>query len=196
MNWKTVNLKKLYFTSDTHKGHANIIKYCARPFSSVEEMDEELKWKWNNSVNNDDVVIHCGDIGFGNTDKILSWYEKLNGIKILILGNHDYHLNLNKIKKSNVFEEIYDSLFISLSDNQKIHLNHYPFMSWNEQMKGSWNIHGHVHTTFNSEMIPLVENQFDCGVDNNDYAPINYYLLKNKIKLKNEFIKYCKENSK
>ncbi len=32
----------VFFTSDTHFGHANIIGYCRRPFGSVQEMDDAM----------------------------------------------------------------------------------------------------------------------------------------------------------
>lgn len=32
----------VFFTSDTHFGHANIIKYCGRPYRDVTQMDAEV----------------------------------------------------------------------------------------------------------------------------------------------------------
>lgn len=47
----------IYFTSDLHLGHANIIRHCNRPFSSVEEMDDALIDNWNAKVTNADPCI-------------------------------------------------------------------------------------------------------------------------------------------
>ena len=48
---------KYFFTSDSHFHHANIIKYCNRPFSSVEEMNQVMIERWNEVVKPDDVVV-------------------------------------------------------------------------------------------------------------------------------------------
>ena len=62
--------QKFYFTSDTHFNHENIIKYCKRPFSSIDEHDEALIKNWNDVVPEDGIVFHLGDVGFGDTDRI------------------------------------------------------------------------------------------------------------------------------
>lgn len=80
---------KVFVIGDTHFGHANIIKYCNRPFASVEEMDAALIKNWNETVSNDDIVIHVGDVGFGSKEYIGSIIKQLHGKKILIMGNHD-----------------------------------------------------------------------------------------------------------
>ena len=82
-------MSKIFITSDTHFSHKNIIKYCNRPFSSVEEMNSVLTDNWNSIVSKDDLVIHLGDFSFGRTiESIKNHLDKLNGNKILILGNH------------------------------------------------------------------------------------------------------------
>ena len=80
---------KFFIISDTHFGHEKIIQYCNRPFSSVEKMDKALIQNWNETVSNKDTVLHLGDVGLGNKEYIKEIIGKLNGKKILILGNHD-----------------------------------------------------------------------------------------------------------
>jgi calcineurin-like phosphoesterase family protein len=50
-----------FFTADEHYGHANIIRYCNRPFTSVDQMDAEIIQRHNEIVGLKDVVIHAGD---------------------------------------------------------------------------------------------------------------------------------------
>lgn len=80
---------KFFAIADTHFGHANIIKYCNRPFATVEEMDAALIQNWNETVSNNDIVIHLGDLGLGKKEYIANIVKQLNGKKILIMGNHD-----------------------------------------------------------------------------------------------------------
>ncbi|WP_297419138.1 metallophosphoesterase [Clostridium sp.] len=82
-------MSNIYTISDTHFNHKNIIDYCNRPFKSVTEMDNTIIQNWNNTVTNEDIIIHCGDFVLGTSDEIRSYAKQLNGKKILILGNHD-----------------------------------------------------------------------------------------------------------
>ena len=84
---------KTYFIGDLHLDHTNIIKYCNRPFRSTEEMNAHILKCWNEIVTNEDDVYFLGDIAFGrgsNSGKY--WWEKLNGKKTLIKGNHDRYI--------------------------------------------------------------------------------------------------------
>lgn len=78
-----------FITSDTHFGHANIIQYCQRPFSSVEEMDEILVTNWNSVVKPEDWVYHLGDFALGKAENVAKYRERLNGRIFLVRGNHD-----------------------------------------------------------------------------------------------------------
>lgn len=81
---------KVYGIADTHFSHENIIRYCNRPFSSVEEMNRIMLKNWNNTVGKNDLVIHLGDLYLGKKAEAREFLTKLNGRKILIMGNHDH----------------------------------------------------------------------------------------------------------
>ena len=65
----TMNFKfdgdRLFFTSDTHFNHTNILRYCNRPFKTVGQMNETIITNWNNVVGPDDVIFHLGDFCLG-----------------------------------------------------------------------------------------------------------------------------------
>ena len=93
-----------FFTSDLHLGHANIIKYCNRPFgggyktTALENMNKTIIYRWNKRVKKNDIVFCIGDFCFKNSSskkgegikiKALEWEKQLNGKIIHIRGNHD-----------------------------------------------------------------------------------------------------------
>ena len=85
---------KIWVTSDTHFDHFNIIKYCNRPFPTVDLMNSALIRNWNNSIAEDDIVIFCGDFCFARTSEAAQVTERfaraLHGHKIIVKGNHDF----------------------------------------------------------------------------------------------------------
>ena len=88
MNYK-FDGSKVYFTSDTHFYHSNIIGFCKRPFKNVEDMNETLIENWNRVVGQDDIVFHLGDFCLGGSHEWTKILNRLNGKIYLILGNHD-----------------------------------------------------------------------------------------------------------
>lgn len=78
----------LYFSSDHHFDHKNIIKYCDRPFASIEEMNKTLITYWNETVTPEDEVYYLGDFSL-STKAAENYTKRLNGKKYLIPGNHD-----------------------------------------------------------------------------------------------------------
>lgn len=92
----------IYFISDTHFGHKNIIKYCNRPFDSVDHMNRKLTENWNSVVQSDDLVYHVGDFSLGNNPS--SYFSPLQGKKFLVKGNHDGY-KITQLPWDGVFQE-------------------------------------------------------------------------------------------
>jgi calcineurin-like phosphoesterase family protein len=159
-----------FFTADTHFHHTNIIKYCDRPFSSIEEMDSELIKRWNSVVTDGDTVYHLGDFIFSrnnNIQDILFFMSRLQYNElILIKGNHD-NGKLLKHYRNHLGIHVHDYLELKDMHTLPIVLSHYPFESWNRSFHGSIHLHGHTHGT-----IPIKQNRYDVGVDVWNYTPV------------------------
>lgn len=150
----------IWFTSDTHYGHANIIKYCNRPFKNIREMDEGLIELHNECVGPSDVVYHLGDFSFSRESS--KYLKRLNGAEYhLILGNHDKRKLLT------------DAGFTSINDVKKIHngeytfwLSHYAHLRWPHSHHGAFHLFGHSHGGLEGH-----GRSMDIGVDTNEYRP-------------------------
>ena len=145
----------LYFTSDLHFYHRNIMKYSPafRDFKDIHEMNEALIAYWNSIVTPEDSVYNLGDISMSaNTKKIIEVAKRLNGKHFLILGNHDHSIKSDKEKLmamtkddgNKLFEDIRDYKLLALHGVQ-IALSHYPMAGWEGQQHGSIMLHGHLH---------------------------------------------------
>ncbi len=185
-----------FFTSDTHFGHANIIRFCNRPFKNVEEMDEALIENWNQVVSEDDTVFHLGDFAFGGSSVWKEIIPRLKGHINLIIGNHD-RKNLRQGYMS-FFDMVVPQLQIEIEDTS-IYLNHYPFLCYGGSYRGVWQLFGHVHSGPGADGLDisrlrvLLPTQYDVGVDNNNFTPISYREVKNKIEAqKNESLDRAK----
>ena len=80
-----------FFCSDLHLGHANVIKYCNRPYKDVDEMAQAIITQWNSQVKDGDLVYCLGDMSLNRYRcfEVLPW---LNGRKVLCYGNHEHEL--------------------------------------------------------------------------------------------------------
>lgn len=176
--------KHIWVTSDTHFNHANIIKYCNRPFSSVEEMNEALINNWNNVISHDDTVYHLGDFAMGDKSLIPEILGCLNGHIHFIMGNHDNLNIINNLVEKNLLKSIFWEEVIKIG-KKTIIMNHYPFGSLPDPLSNNpvIQLHGHVHSTPDKPWIGL-DNQYDIGVDNNNFAPINLCDVLEKIHYK------------
>lgn len=189
LNYTTETASKLFFTSDTHFGHKNIINFCKRPWNSVEEMDQALIDNWNSVVDKDATVFHLGDFAFATNRRWREIVEALNGKIYLIIGNHD-ETRYPGDKTMEIFKGVYSQLRITV-ENKKVYLNHYPFLCYGGTYRGDkdsvWQLFGHVHTCPNSSgaddnrMNYKFPYQYDVGVDNNNYKPVNWNQIKEYI---------------
>jgi len=123
-----------WYVSDLHYFHKNIIHLQDRPFKSVEEMNEALIENWNKYVAKGDVVYVIGDFSFGKYDETKALVEKLNGVKVLIRGNHDSRFTTGTFIKLG-FSDVYDHLLLKISGVGKVVLSHYPYHPpWYKQL--------------------------------------------------------------
>lgn len=159
----------IYFTSDTHFGHENVIKYCSRPYRDKWEMDKALINAWNARVQPTDTIFHLGDFAFAHDSRIEEIINQLAGQKILIFGNHDKGIRKSKLR--HLFSSCHDDYEL-VEQGQLIILHHYPKLTWHKIHRGSWMLHGHCHG--NIKRYPYNNRIHDAGVDPNGYAPISF----------------------
>lgn len=155
----------IFFTSDMHLGHKNIIEYSKRPFSSVDEMDASIIEHYNSVVKPGDTVYDLGDFSFRNPKIYL---DQLNVQPIRIKGSHDHDLK----------DDAPRMLVLSLKDlvvlseqlvyAMSITLCHYAMRSWEQSHYGTWHLFGHHHG-----MLPPYGLSFDVGVDCWNFYPVS-----------------------
>lgn len=166
-----------WFTSDTHFGHANIIRYSKRPFKDVNEMNEALIANWNAKVKADDIVWHLGDFAFLPPAQIEAILVRLNGRKHLCFGNHDKALRKEKRLLHTYFEQHCDKAVLKVQykgGEQRIVLNHFPELTWDQGHRGAWMLHGHCHGTV---LHPWGGKIQDVGVDPMNMEPVSFETL-------------------
>ena len=175
--------KNIFFISDLHFQHKNILKYDNRPFSTVDEMDESLILNWNNKVQKNDIVFYIGDFAFCKPEKSKEIAHRLNGKIHFILGNHD---NLRDIQSLNRFETINDYFLLSIKEEeldrkwQEIAMMHYPIFSWDKEHHGSFHLHGHCHQSLVETNPEFYKRKvLDVGCNGHNYTPLSYDEIKN-----------------
>jgi calcineurin-like phosphoesterase family protein len=185
---------KTYFTADFHFKHNAIIKYANRPFKSLEEMHETLINNFNKVVGPNDLTYFLGDMCFStHPEKDKELISRLNGRKILILGNHDAK-DANIMMRAGFDLAVY-SAEIKIA-GERVLLCHRPykkpFRLWG-WLTGKWRkkwykknptdnglflLHGHSH---NKPEYKIRGKMYDCGVDGNNFKPIGIWEIGNWI---------------
>ena len=194
----TININqtdKLFFTSDLHINHFNIAKICNRPYTTCSEMNESLIENWNKVVPPDGLVINCGDLMLLKEENMKEYNNicnKLHGTQILVRGNHDkIPVFEAKVFETNHLVMTCDILELKIADDEGLPLStiiacHYPMLTFPHKIyKDVFQIYGHVHTLkdgtisgYDKDIIPALRyNQYDVGVDQNNYTPVSYIQL-------------------
>lgn len=167
-------MSDIFFVSDTHFGHANILKFTlpdgspVRPFASVEEMDEHMVDRWNSVVRPQDKVYHLGDVAMRREH--IQIVGRCHGHKRLVRGNHDDHDIKHYLP---FFKEIHATRVLD-----GMIFSHIPIHS--ESLgRFTANVHGHVHN--NVPALHFGPRYFNVSVEVIDYTPIALEDLKQRI---------------
>ena len=172
---------KTFFTADTHFWHKNVIEYCNRPWSTVEEMNHGLITNWNTIVCPEDTVWVLGDFAFCGSQKLTEITKALNGTKNLIIGNHDWKNFKPHRYKELGFNLAAESHHLQIPELGYVQLNHFPFlfdhkgitpryMDKRPKNDGQYLFHGHIHNGEGSWKVK--HKEVNVGVDVWDYRPI------------------------
>ena len=178
-------LQKVFFTSDLHFGHENVLRFDNRPFASVEEMDAELVRRWNEKVGKGDLVYVLGDLIWksrnGDAHNLI---RSLNGQIILIKGNHDRFLHNAQAKAALAGIKDYDDICVTLEDGsvRRCILSHYFIPFYNGHRYQAIHLHGHSHFTDEADLelkmakelneIGFKSEIYNVGCMYWDYAPV------------------------
>lgn len=178
--------QKIWFTSDLHFGHRNIIRFCNRPFTDEKEMGPKLIENWNEYVGPEDIVFVLGDtFWFNDSHNIKKVLKQLSGERIYILpGNHDDFDSYHRVDDSRIVlcQDIV-VLWLESEDNRwdkkiiEIWISHYPMMTWPHRENGAYQLFGHIHSQYGKtdgvdQDLPLHWNQVDVGCDRWRYYPV------------------------
>jgi calcineurin-like phosphoesterase family protein len=187
-----------WLTSDVHIGHAAVIDYCKRPFTSLEHMHEEIIKRWNSRVKPEDLIYVCGDFALCSYKEFVPLAKQLNGTIKLVLGNHDHY---SQAQYNALGIEVCHELKLKIA-GQMCRLSHYPYaLPWYKRpfafkselrfmekrppkIPGEFLIHGHVHTKYK-----MAQNRIHVGQDAWNHYPVSFReiesLMNNYLKEKN-----------
>lgn len=175
----------IWFTADTHYWHKNVIRYCERPFATIEEMNEKLIENHNSCVQDTDTVYHLGDFAMAGTKMSAEIKIRLKGKIHLVLGNHDYQNKMQKKALRLGFQSVEKHVNFVSEELGIVWLSHYPYRgleadarTFEDQlpMQKKWLLHGHIHQHWK-----LRDNMVNVGVDVWDYKPVSIVTIKDLI---------------
>lgn len=201
------NRKKIFFTSDLHIGHQNVLEFSNRPFRNLDHMHSSFIKRFNSVLTDCSILYILGDVGLCRADIITNVISQIKGTKVLILGNHD--------KKPNAMYNIgFDVVLYSATlyiAGQRVTMSHCPLRgvyrentegmrgalkgeNWHGESKesrkpftlnneGQFHLSGHIHSPNGGKSKRILGRQFDVGVDANKYVPVSISQIESWIAL-------------
>ena len=207
----------IYFSSDQHYYHNNVIRYCKRPYSTVEEMNEDMVKKWNSVVKPEDTVYVLGDFSLAfRSVEIFAF--RLNGTRFLVPGNHDFNHSFHKKSRNKENREKWNQKYIDYGWNVlpeqttldleglgTINLCHHPYSDdnshgndpgyqdkyakWRPVDDGKILLCGHIHEKWLTKKSSKGTLMINVGVDVNNFCPVSLDRIKEIV----ECFRYVKE---
>lgn len=166
---------RTWFISDTHFDHKNIIRFCHRPFKSVDEMNAIMLRNWNLAIAPEDLVYFLGDMSYGRgSRKPIWWLERLTGRIIFIRGSHDHGIYSYSILPNVLRVAKYEVIELNRIPVMLVH-NPATITNWH-----GWIIHGHVHDKW--PFIDRVRKHINVSVDVTGYRPVKASVLAKEIR--------------
>jgi calcineurin-like phosphoesterase family protein len=161
-------MASIFFSSDHHLNHVNILKHCQRPFQTIEDMNEKIIDNHNSVVSPKDTVYFLGDFMWhSNVEETKKMLQRLNGRKHLLFGNHDNVNVMEKMVELKSLASAQQVLDLKI-DHRHYWLSHYPHRSWPSRTHGSAHLFGHCHGLLSPH-----GRSFDVGVDAWDFSPVS-----------------------
>lgn len=175
-------MSTIWFSSDLHLWHENIIKFCDRPFKDALEMNERLRENHNALVKPEDKWYFLGDLTMKRNGRdeglVISEMAKWNGHKRIILGNHD-HFDLH------VYRAIFEKIVGTGRWFGNMWFSHFPIHP-DSMGNGDACIHGHIHDQKSPPALVVYDKErphdhtkvkvkpyINMSVEAIDYRPVN-----------------------
>ena len=168
-------MPSVWFTTDFHLGHKNIIRYCNRLLDTVEEMNRTIVERLNTLVKTNDILYFLGDFCIGPKARAVQLRREIRWKKIFAVpGNHDKDTR----KLTQEFSWLDNLAEVSIN-GQRIVLCHYAMRVWNHSSHGAWHLYGHPHGR-----LANLDNSLsmDVGVDTHDFRPWHFDEIRNRMK--------------
>lgn len=146
--------QNIWFFSDPHFNHKNIVYGCSdwkekeicRWYKTLEEHNEDLITRINETIKWNDIAFCLGDWSFGGFEQIKRFRDRIHCETIhLILGNHDHHIENNLQEIQSIFTSVSDRVHL-IYEKYDFILDHYPAETWMGIFKGWMHLFGHQHT--------------------------------------------------
>lgn len=185
--------KPIFFTSDWHIGHANVIKFSNRPFTDIDHMERVLANNYNATVPANGVCYFLGDIAMCEPARLTAVISALHGTKVAIVGNHDRG-------STALYQAGFDVVLHGATiyvGKHRVTMSHCPLLgvpredmseypekgpNWHGEYKnqkfscrdeGQYHLSGHIHSPNGGKSVRELGRQYDVGVDANNYRPVS-----------------------